>query len=86
MTAEQEKQNLQALQDEIKNLERELKDRTDVISSRWDGAISKIDSFPVRPSRSDIMVDLIALAWAPHWHIAYYDRDGSIREESVQAY
>jgi len=86
MTAEQEKQNLQALQDEIKNLERELKDQTDVISSRWDEAISKIDSFPVRPSRNDIMIDLIALAWAPHWHIAYYDRDGSIREESVQAY
>ncbi|MEM2988978.1 MAG: DUF87 domain-containing protein, partial [Candidatus Bathyarchaeia archaeon] len=84
MTVEQEKRNLEALRNEIKDLERELKDQTDAISSRWDEAISEIDTFPIRPSRKDITVDLIALAWAPHWQIAYFDLGGSVREESVQ--
>jgi hypothetical protein len=70
-------ETVQALQREVQELEQDLQGQVSDITARWDDAVSKFESVPVRPSRSDVRVDMFALAWAPHWQIKYKAKDGS---------
>jgi len=40
----------------------------------------------VRPNRSDIEVDVIALAWAQNWQTTHRDRQGNVRAELSRAH
>jgi predicted nuclease with TOPRIM domain len=86
MTAEQEKENIDALQKEIQGLEQELREQADEITARWDEVTTKVESVPVTPRRTDIEVHVFALAWAPYWQVGYRDRSGSVRSETLPAY
>jgi TolA-binding protein len=86
MGARQDQETVQALQREVQELEQELQDQVSGITARWDDAVSRFESIPVRPSRSDVRVDMFALAWAPHWQIKYKAKDDSERDEIVPAY
>jgi hypothetical protein len=86
MGARQDQETVQALQREVQELEQELQDQVSDITARWDDAVSQFESIPVRPSRSDVRVDMFALAWAPHWQIKYQAKDDSERDEIVPAY
>jgi hypothetical protein len=86
MGARQDQETVQALQSEVQELEQELQDQVSGITARWDDAVSQFESIPVRPSRSDVRVDMFALGWAPHWHIKYKAKDDSERDEIVPAY
>ncbi len=86
MSAKEAEENAKALQGEIDQLEQELKQESDAISSRWEEALKRLEEIQVRPSRSDVEVDIFALAWAPHWQIIYRDPKGNSRIELLQAY
>lgn len=77
---------LEALQQEIKELEQELQDQVSAIRERWEEVLNEFEDVPVTPRRTDIQVDLCALAWAPHWQIMYNDAHGTPRTELVPAY
>ncbi len=64
------------LQEDIKELTAELKEETDAITARWEEAQRDLDTLPIQPRRNDVEVTLFALAWTPHWQIAYRDRSG----------
>ena len=86
MSMKQTQEEIQVLQQDMQELEKELQDQTSEITQRWEDSVTKFESIPVRPNRSDIRVDLFALAWAPHWQVKYKRQDGSLRDDMVPVY
>lgn len=85
MDAKEAEANAEALQKEIEDVEKELKEQADAIARRWDEVLEKIDEVQVKPKKSDIRVDVAALAWAPHWQVTYKDQKG-VHTEMVSGY
>jgi len=77
---------VEAAQQETKVLEQELQEEVAATRGRWDEALGELEEVPITPRKSDIQVDLLALAWAPHWQITYKGPRGSTRAEAVPAY
>ena len=73
------------LQEEIAKLEAELKQATDEITQRWDGVLDDLTTQELAPRRSDVDVNLVALAWMPSWLISY-QQGGFTRATKVRAY
>jgi hypothetical protein len=86
MSAEQDQVTVETLKKEIDELQQELQKETADISARWDAATTKFESVPIRPDRTGIRVDILALAWAPHWRLKYRTADGNTRDEISPAY
>ncbi len=74
------------LREDIKELTAELKEETDAITARWEEAQRDLDTLPIQPRRNDVEVTLFALAWVPHWQIAYRDRSGITQTALLPAY
>ncbi|MBU7045625.1 MAG: ATP-binding protein [Theionarchaea archaeon] len=85
MEVDEAEETVEILQDEIKGLEQELKEETETITKQWDEVLEEIEEVPIKPRKSDVQVDMFALAWVPHWHIAYKDGKAS-HTELVAAY
>jgi hypothetical protein len=86
MRAQEAAESAEALQKDIGQIQGELQQETTAITARWDDATKTLEEVPVRPNRSDIDVDMIALAWAPSWQITYRDPQGNVRTELSKAY
>jgi len=62
----QEKQGkLSDLQKDVNELEADLKEKVDKITTKWESVPNEVSILELRPSRSDIKVELLALAWVP---------------------
>jgi len=55
------------------------------IAAKWKTIAASIDQVDVAPRRTDIAVDLLAVAWTPEWVIEY-DDGGITRSRRVPAY
>ena len=86
MGAKQDQETVAALQRETQELEQELRSQVSDITARWEEATTKFEPLAIRPKRNDVRVDLLALAWTPHWQIRYRRQDGSAYNEMVPAY
>ena len=53
------------LQKDVDELEAELKQAVDKVTNKWDNVPNEVTSIEVRPKRSDVKIDLLALAWVP---------------------
>ena len=51
---------------DVDELEAELKDAVDKVTRRWEDVQDEVAVIEVRPNRSEIKVDLLALAWVPN--------------------
>jgi hypothetical protein len=58
-----------AVDAQIQELDQQLNDEIAALTSRAESAAAGIEKLTVRPKKTDITVNLIALAWAPHWQI-----------------
>ncbi|MFB0563351.1 MAG: helicase HerA domain-containing protein [Candidatus Lokiarchaeia archaeon] len=74
------------LKEDIAKLEEELKEKAKDITSSWDDALKDIDEIRITPHKTDIDMELFALAWAPQWEITYKDASGKERTDDVPAY
>jgi hypothetical protein len=86
MRYEMAEENAKALQEEINELEKELQKEASRISTHWDETIRTLQEIQIRPKRTDIEVNLVALAWMPHWEITYHVKGGLKKEELARAY
>jgi TolA-binding protein len=86
MKIEEAEDSVEALQQEIKELEEELQEEVAAVRDRWEEALVEFEEVPVKPRRRDVQVSLFRLAWAPHWQITYQDRGSVMRTELVPAY
>lgn len=85
MDVKEAEENVEALQQEIAELEKELKEEAAAITTRWDETLKEFEEVQIKPRKSDIQIDIVALAWVPYWFFMYQDRSG-IRSEAVSAY
>jgi phage host-nuclease inhibitor protein Gam len=73
------------LQEEVAKLEAELKQASDEITQRWDSVLDDLITQELAPRRSDVDVNLVAVAWMPSWLISYQQGDFT-RTARVHAY
>jgi prefoldin subunit 5 len=86
MDVEEAEETVEALQEEIEALEQELKQEVDSIAAEWDEALAEFEEVPVRPRKKDVQVDMLSLAWLPHWSLTYKDSKGTAHTELAPAY
>jgi hypothetical protein len=58
--------DLQAYQEQLAELQKELEQEVDSIEDRYDPQAEQLESYELKPRRVDVQVHNVALAWAPH--------------------
>lgn len=85
MDVEETKEDIVELKKDIDDLEKELKEVTSEISGRWENIGDEIIIEKIRPRRTDIQLQLMALGWVPFWSISYAEGTMS-RSTLIPAY
>jgi chromosome segregation ATPase len=78
-TIAQINQQIEAVQAELEAVSQEA-------SARWDEAQQEIETYHVRPRKTDVDVQRMAVAWAPQWLVTFKDPGGQERTEAVSAF
>jgi hypothetical protein len=73
------------LEKEVGEMEDELKARMDEITLKWANLLDDLTREEIAPRRSDVNVQMVALAWLPSWVIRYSDSSGE-RAATIAAY
>ncbi len=60
-------ETVEALQQQLADLEAEFKAEIDALETRIDPLTEKLETIAVRPKKTDISVPLVALLWMPYW-------------------
>jgi hypothetical protein len=63
----QAEENVAALQQQLAELETQFKIETDALAAATDPLLEKLEHISLKPTKSNITVKLVALAWAPFW-------------------
>jgi hypothetical protein len=63
----QAEDNVVALQQQLANLESQFKTETDVLAAATDPLSEKLETVSLKPTKANIAIRLVALAWTPHW-------------------
>ncbi len=77
-TIAQLNQQIQEMQAEMDGISREA-------AARWDQAQHEIEQYPVRPRKTDVNIQHLAVAWTPQWLVTITDAGGQPRTETVSA-
>jgi hypothetical protein len=67
-------ENVAALQQQLADLETQFKSESEALAAATDPLNEKLDTISVKPTKANIAVRLVALAWTPHWR----DANGSL--------
>ena len=73
-------ESLDAIEDfeeDIEELEAELTQEVEEISSRWGEIAGDITEIPVRPYKKDVLLEMFGVAWLPHYVVV---QDGELVE------
>ena len=71
----QAQENMQALQQQLADLEAQFKSETDALAAATDPLNEQFETLSLKPTKGNITVRLVTLAWAPHWR----DGTGALR-------
>ena len=63
-------ENVAALQQQLADLEAQFQSECDTLAAATDPLNQKFETIAIKPSKSNIAVKLVALAWTPHWRDA----------------
>jgi hypothetical protein len=63
----QAEENVAALQQQLADLESQFKTETDALAAATDPLNERLDTVSLKPTKANIAVKLVALAWTPHW-------------------
>lgn len=63
----QAEENVSALQQQLADLEAQFKTETDALAAATDPLSEKLELVSLKPTKTNIAVKLVALAWTPHW-------------------
>jgi hypothetical protein len=63
----QAEENVSALQQQLADLEAQFKTETDALAAATDPINEKLEVVSLKPTKANIAVKLVALAWTPHW-------------------
>lgn len=60
-------ENAAALQQQLADLEAQFKSESDALAAATDPLNEKLETISIKPTKANIVVKLVALAWTPHW-------------------
>jgi hypothetical protein len=60
-------ENVAVLQQQLADLEAQFKSESDMLAEAIDPLNEKLETISIKPSKANIAVRLVALAWTPHW-------------------
>jgi hypothetical protein len=60
-------ETVEAYKQELADLDAQMKAETDALAAASDALSEPLQTLHVRPTKQDVMVKLVALAWAPAW-------------------
>jgi hypothetical protein len=60
-------------EEDIQELNDELQEEIDEISEAWEKVADQVTFQELKPRRTDVQMELMALAWRPSWYIRYND-------------
>ncbi len=83
---EESEEEIARLQDEIEDMRRDMQEEAVAITEKWAATLDEIETYPVKPRRSDVQVEVVALAWAPYWEIGYRSARGSLTHDRMPAW
>lgn len=63
-------ENVAALQQQLAELEAQFKSESDALAAASDPLNEKLETISIKPTKANIAVKLVALAWTPHWRDA----------------
>ncbi|MDO8358031.1 MAG: ATP-binding protein [Nitrospirota bacterium] len=63
----QAQENRAVLEQQLADLEAQFKAETDALAAATDPLNEKLETLSLKPTKANIAVKLVALAWAPHW-------------------
>jgi hypothetical protein len=63
----QAEENVSALQQQLADLESQFKVETDALAAATDPLTEQLDTVSLKPTKSNIAVKLVGLAWTPNW-------------------
>ncbi len=66
----QAQENMEALQQQLADLEAQFKTETDELIASIDPLTEKLETVSLKPTKTNIAVKLVALAWVPQWQDA----------------
>ena len=67
-------ENIAAVDRQIADLNAQFQTETDALLAATDPLTEKLETVSLKPTKSNIAVKLVALAWTPHWQ----DRRGEL--------
>ncbi len=74
------------LQAEIEEMRQEMQEEAAAITEKWAATLEEIETYAVKPRRSDVQVEMVALAWTPYWEIAHRSARGDLLHDRVPAW
>ena len=63
----QAEENVSALRQQLADLETQFKTESDALAAATDPLNQKLERVSLKPTKANISVKLVALAWTPHW-------------------
>ncbi|RLT39787.1 MAG: DUF87 domain-containing protein [Chloroflexi bacterium] len=82
---ERTQEEIAELQSEIQGLEKEMEIAADEITRKWAEILDDLTSEEVKPRRTDVDVEFVAVGWMPSWLVTYHDGIAT-RRAAVPAY
>lgn len=61
------RETVEALRQQVADLEAQFESETDTVAASVDPLVERLETVEVRPTRANVAVQLVTLAWAPHW-------------------
>jgi HAMP domain-containing protein len=79
-------EEIERLKAEIEEMRREMEQDAEAIADQWADAAHEVETYAVKPRRSDVKVQLVSVAWAPYWEIGYSSARGTVTHDRVPAW
>lgn len=86
MDIAESEEEIAALRREIEAVQTRFEEDAAAIADRWDALLDAPETHEIHPRRSDVRVDVVALAWAPVWEIAHAPAAGGRVGGRVEAW
>jgi hypothetical protein len=83
---EESEEEIVRLQEEIEEMRQEMEEEATAITEKWAATLDDIETYAVKPRRSDVQVEVVALAWAPYWEIGHRSRRGDLIHDRVPSW
>ncbi len=83
---QESKTEIARLEKELAVIQQDLESEIARIGQSWTDAIENVETFKVKPRKTDCQVDLVALAWTPTWEIGYRSASGALTHDRVPAW